>query len=62
MDTDNKTDFTNDATLTMRLDTTSLRPQVPIDMADSNKIVGVSDATDSKDAMNLGQAMSNYWL
>ena len=54
MDTDNKTDFTNDATLTMRLDTTSLRPQVPIDMADSNKIVGVSDATDSKDAMNLG--------
>ena len=45
----------------MVLDTTSLRPAVLIDMG-SLKIIGVANANDSKDAMNLGQAMSNYWL
>jgi len=38
----------------MVLDSDSLRPSVPIDMNNAQKIVGVMDATDSKDAMNLG--------
>ena len=38
----------------MILDTVSLRPTVPIDMDNSQKIVGLKDATDKLDAMNLG--------
>ncbi len=41
----------------MVLDSTSLRPAVPIDMLGTNKIVGLSDGTDKFDAMNLGQSL-----
>ena len=53
-DTQNKTMFTNNTAEVMVLDSTSLRPAVPIDMSDSHKLIGVMNATDSKDAMNLG--------
>jgi len=46
----------------MVLDSDSLRPSVPIDMNNGSKIIGLADATDSKDAMNLGQDLRNYWL
>ncbi len=49
--------FTNDATEVMVLDSTSLRPVVPIDMNNSHKIIGVMDATDKRDVMNLGQSL-----
>ena len=45
----------------MVLDTTSLRPKVPIDMG-SRKIVGLSNATDKNEAMNLGQSLRHQWL
>ena len=41
----------------MLLDTTSLRPSVPIDMGGSLKIVGLADATDKQEAMPLGQSL-----
>ncbi len=46
----------------MTISTTNVRMEVPLDMLGSHKIVGLADATDSKDAMNLGQDMRNYWL
>ena len=45
----------------MVLDTTSLRPAVPIDMG-SRKIVGLDDATYKNEAMNLGQSLRHQWL
>lgn len=45
----------------MALDTTSLRPAVPIDMG-SQKIVGLANATDKEEAMNLGQSLRHQWL
>jgi len=45
----------------MVLDTTSLRPAVPIDMG-TLKIVGLADATDKNEAMNLGQSLRFQWI
>jgi hypothetical protein len=56
-DTGDLTTFTNNLTDVMLLDDTSLRPAVPIDMGGSLKIVGLADATDRYEAMNLGQSL-----
>jgi hypothetical protein len=56
-DVDNETVFTNNNATTMVLDTTSLRPNVPIDLNNSYKIIGLQDASDKLDAMNLGQSL-----
>ena len=45
----------------MFLDTTSLRPQVPIDMG-SRKIIGLDDGADKFEAMNLGQSLRYQWI
>jgi hypothetical protein len=46
----------------MLLDSTSLRPSVPIDMGGSLKIVGLADATDKQEAMTLGQSLRHQWI
>ena len=45
----------------MVLDTTSLRPAVPIDMG-SQKVVALADATDKNEAMTLGQSLRHQWI
>lgn len=60
-DTNHRTTFTNNSVDTMLLDTTSLRPAVPIDLASTYKVVGLADATDRQDAMAFGQDLRHYW-
>ena len=61
-DDNDNTVFTNNNMVTMTLDTVSLRPEVPINMNNQHKLVGLKDATDKLDAMNFGQSLRHQWM